>query len=90
MRGFARAARLATALRTYATRTPDGCEKATISLCARVVITLVSSTLRDTSFYIIYLEVPLTDYFRSRRDLSKVGNESLTRRVDFRVYPSEG
>jgi hypothetical protein len=60
VRGFARAARLATALRTHATRTPDGCEKATISLCARVVITLVSSTLRDTSFYIIYLEVPLT------------------------------
>jgi hypothetical protein len=26
------------------------CAEATISLCARVVITLVSSTLRDTSF----------------------------------------
>ena len=58
VRGFARAVRLATALRTHATRMPHGCEKATISLCAGVVITLVSSTLRDTSFYIVYLEVP--------------------------------
>ena len=60
VRGFARVARLVTALRIYATRTPNGYEKVTISLYARVVITLVSSTLRDTSFYIIYLEVPLT------------------------------
>ena len=59
VRGFARVVRLATALYIHATRIPHGCEKATISLYARVVIALVSSTLRDTSFYIIYLEVPL-------------------------------
>ena len=34
-------------------------KKVTISPYTRVVITLVSSTLRDTSFYNIYLEVPL-------------------------------
>ena len=60
VRGFARAVRLVTALRTYTTRRPYGYEEATISLYARVVITLVSSTLRDTSFYIRYLEVLLT------------------------------
>ena len=60
MRSFARVVRLVTALRTYTTRRPYSCEEATISLYARVVITLVSSTLRDTSFHIIYLEVPLT------------------------------
>ena len=60
VRGFARVVRLVIALRTYTTRRPYGYEKVTISLYTRVVITLVSSTLRDTSFYIIYLEVPLT------------------------------
>ena len=60
VRGFARVVRLVTALYIYTTRIPYGYEKATISLYARVVITLVSSTLRDISFYIIYLEVPLT------------------------------
>ena len=50
VRGFARVVRLVTALRIYTTRRPNGYEKATISLYARVVITLVSSTLRDTSF----------------------------------------
>jgi hypothetical protein len=48
--GSARAERLAAARRTHATRTPQYCEEATISSVIRVVLTLVSSTLRDTSF----------------------------------------
>ena len=58
VRGFARVVRLVIALRIYTTRRPYSYEEVTISLYTRVVITLVSSTLRDTSFYIIYLEVP--------------------------------
>jgi len=67
VRGFARVARLATALRTYATRTPNGYEKVTISLYARVVITLVSSTLRDTSFLYNILRSTLNNSNRSPR-----------------------
>ena len=59
IRGFARVARLVIALYTYTTYTPNSYKEVTISLYTRVVITLVSSILRDTSFYIIYLEVPL-------------------------------
>jgi hypothetical protein len=40
----------------YATRSLCSCEEATIRFCIRAVLTLVSSTLRDTSFiyYIWY------------------------------------
>jgi hypothetical protein len=53
-----RAARLAAASAPYATRSLCGCEEATIRFCIGAVLALVSSTLRDTSFYILYLVFP--------------------------------
>ena len=53
--------RLVLARYVYATRTLYYSEKATISPYTKVVITLVSSILRDTSFYNIYLEVLLNN-----------------------------
>lgn len=58
VRSQSRASRLVLARCVYATRMLHYGEEATISPCARVVITLVSSILRDTSFYNTYLEVP--------------------------------
>jgi hypothetical protein len=53
-----RVARLALASVPYTTRSLYGCEEATIRFCIRVVLALVSSTLRDTSFYILHLVFP--------------------------------
>jgi hypothetical protein len=53
-----RAARLASASVLYTTRSLCSCEEATIRFCIRVVLALVSSTLRDTSFYILHLVFP--------------------------------
>jgi hypothetical protein len=53
-----RAARLASASAPYATCSLRGCEEATIRFCIRAVLALVSSTLRDTSFYILHLTFP--------------------------------
>jgi hypothetical protein len=53
-----RVARLALASALYITRSLCSCEEVTIRFCIRVVLTLVSSTLRDTSFYILYLVFP--------------------------------
>jgi hypothetical protein len=53
-----RAARLASASAPYATRSFCSCEETMIRFCIRVVLALVSSTLRDTSFYILHLVFP--------------------------------
>jgi hypothetical protein len=53
-----RVARLALASAPYATRSLRGCKEATIRFCIRGVLALVSSTLRDTSFYILHLVFP--------------------------------
>ena len=57
--------RLVLARYVYATRMLYYGEKAIISSYTRVVITLISSILRDTSFYNIYLEVLLNNSNRS-------------------------
>ena len=61
VRGRFRATRLVLARYVYTTRTLYCSKKVTISPYTRVVITLMSSTLRDTSFYNTYLEVPLNN-----------------------------
>jgi hypothetical protein len=53
-----RVARLASASALYTTRSLCSYEEATIRFCIRVVLTLVSSTLRDTSSYILHLVFP--------------------------------
>jgi hypothetical protein len=53
-----RVARLVSASAPYATRSLCSCEEATIRFCIRVALTLVSSTLRDTSLYILHLVFP--------------------------------
>jgi hypothetical protein len=51
-------ARLVSASAPYATRSLCGCEEATIRFCIRAVLALVSSTLLDTSLYILHLVFP--------------------------------
>jgi hypothetical protein len=53
-----RVARLALASVLYTTRSLYSYKEVTIRFYIRVVLTLVSSTLRDTSFYILHLVFP--------------------------------
>jgi hypothetical protein len=53
-----RAARLVSASALYTTCSLCSCEEATIRFCIRAALALVSSTLRDTSFYILHLVFP--------------------------------